>query len=236
MIELWNALLAGLIGAVWGLGELVGMFKNETLRSLRMAGAWLLLGVNFLAALLIYLLVAALVPAAATWTAAILVGLAWPTVIRNSAIKLAQPLDPAEAQQTAAVRFEEIYSRVQDLAMQLINGELVRQRLELITRAATLDLSTLERHARIARIASVIQDTHGIPASDYIDRILNEEKWSEEIKKAYLAAFIINNFGRDVLQDVMKDITEGKRKEVAQYKIKKDGNKTDPEQEPGTQR
>ncbi|MCB1380532.1 MAG: hypothetical protein KDK89_19515 [Alphaproteobacteria bacterium] len=60
MIDFWNPILAGAIGAIWGISELIGTFKNETGRSLRMGGAWLLIGVNFLAALLVYLLVAAL--------------------------------------------------------------------------------------------------------------------------------------------------------------------------------
>lgn len=36
---LWT-LLAGSIGLLWGLGELVGAFKNETGRSLRTGGGW----------------------------------------------------------------------------------------------------------------------------------------------------------------------------------------------------
>ncbi len=211
MIELWNPLIAGAVGAIWGVGELIGAFKNETGRAIRMGGAFLLIGVNFLAALLVYLLVAALVPAAASWSAAILVGLAWPTVIRNSAIKLAQPLDTADAQESAAVRFDQLYARVQDLASQLINSELTRQRLTLIGDATKLEIRTVERYARMALIASPLQEKQGMPASDFIDRILNEEKWSNEIKKAYLAAFIINNFGRQVLLDALRN----ERKEPA---------------------
>lgn len=204
MLDLWNPILAGAIGAIWGISELIGTFKNETGRSLRMGGAWLLIGVNFLAAFLVYLLVAALVPAAANWSAAILVGLAWPTVIRNSAIKLAQPLDAAAAQETAAVRFEQVYARVQDLASQLINNGLTRQRLTLISNATHLNLNTLERHARMALIASPLQEKQGMPPDRYIDRIRDHEGWSSEIKKAYLAAFIINNFGREVLLDALR--------------------------------
>lgn len=211
MLELWNPLIAGAVGAIWGVGELIGAFKNETGRAIRMGGAFLLIGVNFLAALLVYLLVAALVPAAASWSAAILVGLAWPTVIRNSAIKLAQPLDAADAQESAAVRFDQLYARVQDLASQLINSELTRQRLTLIGDATKLEIRTVERYARMALIASPLQEKQGMPASDFIDRILNEEKWSNEIKKAYLAAFIINNFGRQVLLDALRN----ERKEPA---------------------
>jgi len=211
MIDFWNPLIAGAVGAIWGVGELIGAFKNETGRAIRMGGAVLLIGVNFLAALLVYLLVAALVPAAASWSAAILVGLAWPTVIRNSAIKLAQPLDAADAQESAAVRFDQLYARVQDLASQLINGELTRQRLTLIGDATKLEIRTIERYARMALIASPLQEKQGMPASDFIDRILNEEKWSNEIKKAYLAAFIINNFGRQVLLDALRN----ERKESA---------------------
>lgn len=211
MVELWNPLIAGAVGAIWGVGELIGAFKNETGRAIRMGGAFLLIGVNFLAALLVYLLVAALVPAAASWSAAILVGLAWPTVIRNSAIKLAQPLDAADAQESAAVRFDQLYARVQDLASQLINGDLTRQRLTLIGDATKLEIRTIERYARMALIASPLQEKQGMPASDFIDRILNEEKWGNEIKKAYLAAFIINNFGRQVLLDALRN----ERKEPA---------------------
>jgi hypothetical protein len=37
--QLLLTLLAGSIGLLWGLGELVGAFKNETGRSLRTGGA-----------------------------------------------------------------------------------------------------------------------------------------------------------------------------------------------------
>ena len=100
---------------------------------------------------------------------------------------------------------------MQDLASQLINSELTRQRLTLIGDATKLEIRTVERYARMALIASPLQEKQGMPASDFIDRILNEEKWSNEIKKAYLAAFIINNFGRQVLLDALRN----ERKEPA---------------------
>ena len=57
-------LLAGLISAIWGFSEIIGKFNLDTWRALRTAGAWMLIGVNFLAALLSYWLVAALIPSA----------------------------------------------------------------------------------------------------------------------------------------------------------------------------
>jgi len=88
---LW-ALLAGAIGLLWGLGELVGAFKNETGRSLRTSGAWLLLLLNFAAAAVAYGLVVAVASGANSWLTAVAVGVAWPTVIRNTTLKLVQPL------------------------------------------------------------------------------------------------------------------------------------------------
>jgi hypothetical protein len=38
---LWLCLLAGLVGAVWALSEIIGEFRTETARALRTWGAWL---------------------------------------------------------------------------------------------------------------------------------------------------------------------------------------------------
>ena len=76
--------------------------------------------------------------------------------------------------------------------------------LALIGDATRVNLNTLERHARMALIASPLQEKQGMPPDRYIDRIRDHEGWSSEIKKAYLAAFIINNFGREVLRDAMR--------------------------------
>lgn len=51
-------LVAGAIGFVWGLSEIIDAFKNETGRALRTGGAWLLIWLNFGAAAGIFLLVA----------------------------------------------------------------------------------------------------------------------------------------------------------------------------------
>ncbi|MFN3983526.1 MAG: hypothetical protein ACK4SA_24405, partial [Caldilinea sp.] len=113
-LALW-ALLAGLVGFLWGMSEIVGAFKTETGRALTTGGAWLLVFFNFFAAAAIYLIVANLVVGANTWLVAILVGLAWPTVVRNLSFKLAQPLQPEPLRDAAAVRLEEAYASVQTL-------------------------------------------------------------------------------------------------------------------------
>ncbi len=127
-LVVWS-LFAGLVGFLWGMSEIVGAFKTETGRALNTGGAWLLVFFNFFAAASIYLVVANLVTGANTWLVAILVGLAWPTVVRNLSFKLAQPLQPEPLRDAAAVRLEEAYASVQALARQLINATLTRQRV-----------------------------------------------------------------------------------------------------------
>jgi len=206
-IELPNLLycgVAGLIGFIWGLGEIVSAFKNETGRALATAGAWLLILLNFVAAAGIFLLTAAIIPDANNWLTAIFVGFAWPTVIRNASFKLAQPLQSDNGQEQAAIRFEQAYATFQGLARSLINNALTRQRIQLVTSATNYDLATLERYARLALIASPLQTADGLPAADFIDAIL-ARPGTEEIKKALLAAFVMANFGRDMLQDFIKE-------------------------------
>ena len=213
-IELPNLLycgVAGLIGFIWGLGEIVSAFKNETGRALATAGAWLLILLNFVAAAGIFLLTAAIIPEANNWLTAIFVGFAWPTVIRNASFKLAQPLQSDNGQEQAAIRFEQAYATFQGLARSLINNALTRQRIQLVTSATNYDLATLERYARLALIASPLQTGDGLPAADFIDAII-ARPGTEEIKKALLAAFVMANFGRDMLQDFIKERMKEQRR------------------------
>lgn len=195
-------LMAGAIGFAWGLSEIIGAFKNETGRALRTGGAWLLVGLNFGAAAGIFMLVASVVPDANNWLTAVLVGFAWPTIIRNTSFKLAQPLQSEPTRETAVVRFEQAYGTIQDLARQLINNTLTLQRMQLVTSATQYDLDVLERYARLAQIASPLQEEQGASADSYIDRIM-QRQMDEELKKAYLAAFILTHFGRDTLDDFL---------------------------------
>ena len=131
------------------------------------------------------------------------VGFAWPTIIRNTSFKLAQPLQSEPTRDTAVVRFEQAYGTIQDLARQLINNTLTLQRMKLVTAATQYDLGVLERYARLAQIASPLQGEQGTSEDNFIDRIIQSQR-DEELKKAYLAAFILEHFGRDTLDDFLK--------------------------------
>ena len=196
--------LSGCVSLIWSIGEIVGAFKNETGRAMRASGAWMLIGVNFLAAALIFIFLASVIAEANSWLTAVLVGLAWPTVIRNTSIKLAQPLQPDSARDAAAVRFEQAYANVQNLARQMINSTLTRQRMKLVLNATGSPLDRLERFARFTLIASPLGTDQGMPPDQFIDQIMAKQA-DEEIKKALLAAFILANFGRDTLEDFLKD-------------------------------
>jgi len=198
------ALVAGLIGLIWGLSEVIGAFKNETGRALRTGGAWLLLLLNFAASAAIYLLTVGLLPEAGGWATAIGVGLAWPTVFRNLSFKLAQPLLPDSGSDVAAVRLEQAYASVQSLARQLINSALTRQRMMLVTRAVELNLADLERKARLAVIASPLPAQEGGVPDAYVTMIMDREDVGNDIKKALLAAFILQYFDRQTLVDLLK--------------------------------
>lgn len=225
-LALW-ALLAGLVGFLWGMSEIVGAFKTETGRALTTGGAWLLVFFNFFAAAAIYLIVANLVVGANTWLVAILVGLAWPTVVRNLSFKLAQPLQPEPLRDAAAVRLEEAYASVQTLARQLINATLTRQRMQLVAQAVELDLKELEKMARLAVIAAPLPPgapSHPAPADDdapspadpdeaprdFISQIMKREV-SSDVKKAMLAAFILEYFDRRTLEEMVRDLRKPRK-------------------------
>ena len=199
-------LLAGGIGLLWGLGELIGAFKNETGRSLRTGGAWLLLLLNFAAAAVTYGLVIALVSKANSWLTAIAVGIAWPTVIRNTTLKLVQPLQPDANRENLTLHFEQAYAAVQNLAQQLINAALTRQRMKLFTRAIDLDLIALEKRVRLTVIAAPLPPSTGDESPDaFITRIMAREG-DDDIKKALLAAFLLQYFDRTTLEDTLKEL------------------------------
>ena len=210
--DLTLCLIAGAVGFFWGLSEIVGAFKNETGRALRTSGAWLLVLLNFGAAALVFLFIGSIVPGANNWITAVLVGLAWPTIIRNTSIKLAQPLQPKKTTEAAAVRFEQAYAAIQDLAYQLINNPLTRERTRLVMGAVRYDLDALEQMARMAAISAPLQPQGGKTADEYITEILKQPR-EEPIKKALLAAFILNQFGRATLDDLTKEHLKQARKE-----------------------
>ena len=189
--------IAGAVGFVWGLGEIINAFAFDTRYALRTGGAWLLLLTNALAAAGSYAFVASLVPGLDTWYAAPLIGLAWPTVIRNASLKLTASVassDSAGDPQPAVIRLEQLYANFQGLARRLINAALARQRVQLILRATQLELAELTSYAQLLAIASPLQESD---VSDVIKKIV--ERPGDDEKKALLAAFILTNFGREAL-------------------------------------
>ena len=207
------ALLAGLIGLFSGLIELIGAFGNESWRALRTFGAWLLLGVNFLGAALIYVLVVSVADSALNAWAAIVVGLAWPTVVRNLSIKLGQPIEADANQQSAALRLEQAYATLQKLSKQMIDGTVVRQRMRLLRDLTELEFTELDRLARMAVVLSKQADP--VEALDYINKLTADGGTDNEVRKAMLAAYILNNFGRDLLEDEMNLRKKGRRRNPA---------------------
>ena len=217
------ALLAGLIGWFSGLIELITAFGNESWRALRTFGAWLLLGVNFLGAALIYILVASVADSALNAWAAIVVGLAWPTVVRNLSIKLGQPIEGDANQQSAALRLEQAYATLQKLSKQMIDGTVVRQRMRLLRDLTELEFSELDRLARMAVVLS--KQTEPVEALEYINKLTGSggggdaggaDGTDNEVRKAMLAAYILNNFGRDLLEDEMSLRKRGRRRPPAE--------------------
>lgn len=196
---LWLCLLAGAVGAVWALGEIVGKFNTETGRALRTAGSWLLILVNFAMAALVFLLIVTLTPTARSWPVALLVGLSWPTVFRNLSLKIAQPIDENKDNQSAAIRLEELYGSIQKLALQLINSRLTRQRMQLLTRTTRYALGDLEKYARQMSAVSPQQI-----APDYIDQVVNRDV-DDDYKKALLVALLMDNFTRDAIDDFIRE-------------------------------
>lgn len=203
---LWLCLLAGMVGAVWALSEIIGEFRTETLRALFTWGAWMLIAVNFIAALVIYLLAIRLMPDIKNWPGALLVGLSWPTVFRNVSLKLLQPLDEAKDREAPAIRLELIYGNIQKLALQLINSRLTRQRMRLLARTTRFALDDLEKYARQMSAISPQQID-----SNFIDQLMQREV-DEDYKKALLVALVMNTFTRDALDDFLR---ENKNKDLS---------------------
>ncbi len=153
--------IAGAVGFVWGMGEIVNAFAFDTRHALRTGGAWLLLLTNALAAAGVYAFVATFIPNLDTPQAALLIGLAWPTVIRNASLKLTAGMadaSSADGSQTAVIRLEQLYANFQGLARRLINAALAQQRARLIIQATQIELTELVSHARLLAIASLLQE------------------------------------------------------------------------------
>ncbi len=197
----WLTLLAGVVGAMWAMSEIVGEFRAETGRALRTLGAWLLVIVNFVAAAVVFLLAINLAPAARNWPSALLIGLAWPTIFRNLTLKLAQPLGEAKDAETAAIRLEQAYANIQKLALQLINSMLARQRARLLIEALRFDL---EEMAKFTRRIVTISPQQTPEKLKWIDSLM-ERNIDEDTKKVHLAALVMNDFSRSALDDFIRE-------------------------------
>ncbi len=202
------AMVAGLIAAAWAVFELVGEFEVETSRALRTGGARLLLGINFIAAVSIFLIVATNVVGANNPATAFLVGIAWPVVIRNLSFKLAQPIQSDDLNKMSVLRVEEAYASLQSLSRRLINTVLTRERMRLVNRATDVKLSLLESKARNALIASPVAPV--LPggagsADEFVNKIMQKEGAKEETKKALLAALILQYYDRHLLEEMIKE-------------------------------
>lgn len=197
----WLTALAGAVGALWAMSEIVGEFRAETGRALRTSGAWLLVIVNFAAAAVIFRLTVRVAPGAANWPSALLIGFAWPAFFRNVTLKLSQPLGEAKDGETAAIRFEQAYANVQRLALQLINSMLTRQRARMVAEALRSDL---EEIAKYARRLGAISPQQLDDKSKWIDSIL-ERNIDEDAKKTYLIALVMNDFTRGALDDFIRE-------------------------------
>lgn len=199
----WLTALAGAVGAVWALAEIIGEFRAETGRALRTSGAWLLVIVNFIAAAIIFLMAINLAPGARNWMSAFFIGIAWPTVFRNVTLKLAQPLGEGAGAETAAIRLERAYANVQELALQLINSVLTRQRARLLAEALRYDLEEIVKYAR-RMIAISPQQQKPEEKLSLIDSLL-ERNIDDDAKKTYLVALVMNDFTRSALDDFIRE-------------------------------
>lgn len=195
---LWLCLLAGMVGAVWALSEIIGEFRTETRRALFTWGAWMLIAINFVAPVVIYLLATRLIPDLKNWPGALLIGLSWPTVFRNASLKLLQPLDEGK-NNIAAIRLETIYSNIQKLALQLMNSRLTRQRMRLLALATNVPLNDLEKYARQMSAISPQQID-----LKFIDELM-QRQMDEDYKKALLVALVMNTFTRDAIDDFLRE-------------------------------
>jgi hypothetical protein len=204
----WLTALAGAVGALWALSEIVGEFHAETGRALRTLGAWLLVIVNFVGAALIFLLANSLIPSTHNWPSALFIGLAWPTVFRNVTLKLSQPLGDAKDPGSAAIRFEQAYANIQKLALQLINNMLTRQRARLLTEALRFDLDEMAKYTR--RIITI--SPQQLPEKlKWIDSLMDRNV-DEDTKKVHLAALVMNEFSRGALDDFIRENKKRKAK------------------------
>ena len=196
---LWLCLLAGMVGAVWALSEIIGEFQAETGRAVFTWGAWMLVLVNFLSATVIFLLVIRVAPDAKNWPVALLVGLSWPTVFRNLSLKLVQPLNENKEGEAPAVRLEQIYGNVQKLALQLMNSHLTRRRMRTLARATRIPLPELEKYARQMSALSPQKID-----MKFIDELMQRQV-DDEYKKALLVALIMNTFTPDAIEDFLRE-------------------------------
>ena len=235
------AALSAAVGVVWGLSELVSAFVLDTRYALRTSGAWLLLIVNALVPAFVYILAASSIPELGTWQAAVVIGVAWPVVIRNLKFKFsagtAAASDGSNAVDQDSVHFERIYNNFQSLAYRMINAEIAHQRAKLITNAMTnCNLNDLAAHARrlchsqplpnvqgkkgdIRGEKSNLEDKQGdiqgkkVNAEDeqcendsccYIEEIMENNKIDDDAKKIRLSSWVIQNFGREALEEFIQ--------------------------------
>jgi hypothetical protein len=154
----WLTLLAGVVGAMWAMSEIVGEFRAETGRALRTSGAWLLVIVNFVAAAVIFLLAINLAPAARNWPSALFIGLAWPTIFRNLTFKEALLALGLKRQALAAWwQAREIFVRLDNSSKQGLNTILSAHEKEVGSEEFSKFVAVLQSQAEEIRLAGVAE-------------------------------------------------------------------------------
>jgi hypothetical protein len=85
--------------------------------------------------------------------------------------------------------------------------------MRLLRDLTELEFTELDRLARMAVVLSKQADP--VEALEYINKLTADGGTDNEVRKAMLAAYILNNFGRDLLEDEMNLRKKGRRRNPA---------------------
>lgn len=200
-------LIAGLMAVIWAASEVVVAYPERPAQALWTRGAALLMLANALFACLVLAAALGLIPGSDSFWMALGVGLSWQAVLR-SGINMQIPVSATAGEESegVGVPLNELYSRLQGFCVGQIERQLLGNRVSLmeqsIEQLETADLT------HIARLVTAISEDPN-QAEQYIQKIESKADLSEERREIMLILLILNNGGRGVLRQRLREKRRG---------------------------
>lgn len=224
-MRLWTVLdflapyvVVALLGGIVGLAELTATFQTYPREALRTRWAWILVGVNGIAAILALMIVQATMPQMNVVLQVLGVGIGFQAIIRTKFV-LAKPVGQqanANGVGEVSVNLGWLYDQFQNLCRTQIDLELMNNRRTAVTRLikyypSLAELYDIAWYTVIAR--ATLTEEEEQKRLDHLERLI-DPKAPENFAKTSMALLILENGGQAYVELLLNQAMEGSTPEA----------------------